>query len=193
MIGSSECQSTEKTVKKAEKLLKQGKVADAIGEYVRLVEDKPSDWNSANTLGDLYLKLGQEERAAEQFTRAADTCTGEGFFPRAALSTRRCSKSGAPTTTPSGSWQTSQDEIVSRSMRWHYSRLIQDRRGAGNEQGEVDCLIRLGLLGDATIDARRVGAKALADRGESTQAARLILGVADMLSKEGRLAEAVEA
>ena len=39
-------------LKKAEKLLKQGKVADAIAEYVRLVEDKPSDWNSANVLGD---------------------------------------------------------------------------------------------------------------------------------------------
>ena len=65
----------EETLKKAEKLLKQGKVAAAIEEYVRLVEDKPSDWNSVNALGDLYLKAGQSERAAEQFTRAADHAT----------------------------------------------------------------------------------------------------------------------
>ena len=73
----------EETLKKAERLLKQGKVADAIAEYVRLVEDKPSDWNSANALGDLYLKVGQTERAGEHFTRAADHLYEEGFFPRA--------------------------------------------------------------------------------------------------------------
>ena len=73
----------DETLKKAEKLLKQGKMAAAIAEYVRLVEDKPSDWNSANVLGDLYVKVGQPGSAADIFTRAADHLYGEGFFPRA--------------------------------------------------------------------------------------------------------------
>ena len=53
----------EETLKAAEKLLKQGKMAAAIEEYVRLVEDNPEDWNTANTLGDLYVKAGQPDRA----------------------------------------------------------------------------------------------------------------------------------
>ena len=36
----------EETLKAAEKLLKQGKMAAAIEEYVRLVEDNPEDWNT---------------------------------------------------------------------------------------------------------------------------------------------------
>ena len=32
----------------AEQLLRQGKLAGAIEAYVRLVEDRPSDWNSIN-------------------------------------------------------------------------------------------------------------------------------------------------
>src|SRR5690348_4740967 len=51
----------------ADKLLRQGKLADAIAEYVRLVEQQPSDWNSINALGDLYVRAGDGERAAARF------------------------------------------------------------------------------------------------------------------------------
>jgi len=180
-------------LKKAEKLLKQGKVADAIAEYVRLVEDKPSDWNSANVLGDLYLKIGQAESAAEHFTRAADHLYGEGFFPRASALYKKVLK--VRRGDDHALWQLA--DIAGRNglsldARSNYSRLIQDRRAAGNEQGAVDCVIRLGLLGDASVEARSVAARALLERGESKQAARLIMSVADILTKEERLAEAFE-
>ena len=81
---------------------------------------------------------------------------------------------------------------LSLDARSHYNRLIQDRRAAGNEQGAVDCVIRLGQLADANVDAKRLAAKALVDRGETRSAARLILSVADLHTKEGRVPEALE-
>jgi tetratricopeptide (TPR) repeat protein len=184
----------DETLKKAEKLLKQGKMAAAIAEYVRLVEDKPSDWNSANVLGDLYVKVGQPGSAADIFTRAADHLYGEGFFPRASAVYKKVLK--VRSGDDHALWQLA--DIAGRNRlsldaRSYYSRLIKDRRAAGNEQGAVDCVIRLGLLDDATIDARRTAAKALIERGEAKQAARVILGVADLLTKEERLAGAFEA
>ena len=184
----------DETLKKAEKLLRQGKMADAIAEYVRLVEDKPSDWNSANVLGDLYVKVGQPGSAADIFTRAADHLYGEGFFPRASAVYKKVLK--VRSGDDHALWQLA--DIAGRNRlsldaRSYYGRLIKDRRAAGNEQGAVDCVIRLGLLDDATIDARRTAAKALIERGEAKQAARVILGVADLLTKEERLAEAFEA
>jgi tetratricopeptide (TPR) repeat protein len=184
----------EETLKKADKLLKQGKLAAAIEEYVRLVEDKPGDWNTVNALGDLYVKAGETERAAEQFNRAADHLYGEGFFPRASAVYKKVLKirSGDD----HALWQLA--DIAGRNgltldARSHYGRLIEDRRAAGNEQGAVDCLIRLGQLDDATVEARAVAAKALVERGEVKQAARLVLSAADVLTKEGRLPEVLDA
>jgi len=181
----------EDALKKAEKLLKQGKVAGAIEEYVRIVEDRPSDWNSANALGDLYLKIGQTDHAAEQFTHAADHLYGEGFFPRASAVYKKVLK--VRSGDDHALWHLA--DIAGRNglsldARSYYGRLIQDRRAAGNERGAVDCVIRLGQLDDANVDARRAAARALVDRGESKPAARLLLAAADALTKAGRLDEA---
>ena len=46
----------EAALKAAEKALKLGKVDAAIAEYVKVVEAQPRDWNSANALGDLYVR-----------------------------------------------------------------------------------------------------------------------------------------
>ena len=184
----------DETLKKAEKLLRQGKMAAAIEEYVRLVEHKPDDWNSANALGDLYVKAGQADRAAEQFNRAADHLYDEGFFPRASALYKKVLK--VRSNDDHALWQLA--DIAGRNgllldARSHYNRLSQDRRAAGNEQGAVDCVIRLGQLADANVDAKRLAAKALVDRGEARSAARLILGLADLHTKDGRVPEALEA
>jgi DNA-binding SARP family transcriptional activator len=76
-------------LKKAEKLLRQGRLDAAIAEYVRLVEEQPRDLTTANTLGDLYLRAGQRESAVAQYLGIATHLEREGFLPRPPRSTRR--------------------------------------------------------------------------------------------------------
>ena len=45
------------------------------------LEDQPRDWNTANTLGDLYVRAGQPDKAVAQYTRIADHLVHEGFYP----------------------------------------------------------------------------------------------------------------
>jgi len=71
-------------LRNAEKLLRQGKLDAAIAEYLRVVEDQPQDWNTANVLGDLYMRSGQSDKAVEQFVRIADSLSHEGFRSKAA-------------------------------------------------------------------------------------------------------------
>src|SRR5262245_17376669 len=74
----------EDTLKKAEKLLRQGRLDAAVAEYARVVEEQPRDWNTLNTLGDLYARAGQTDKAAAAYMRIADHLFHEGFYPRAA-------------------------------------------------------------------------------------------------------------
>ena len=74
----------EDTLKKAEKLLRQGRLDAAIAEYLRVVEDQPRDWTTANTLGDLYVRANQTDQAVAQYARIADHFFQEGFYPKAA-------------------------------------------------------------------------------------------------------------
>ena len=71
------------TLRNAEKLIRQGKLDAGIAEYVRIVEDSPGDWNAKNTLGDLYARAGQTEKAIEQFTEIADNLSEEGSSAKA--------------------------------------------------------------------------------------------------------------
>src|SRR6185295_6181367 len=70
-------------LRNAEKLLRQGKPDAAITEYLLIVEDQPRDWNTANILGDLYVRSGQIDKAVDQFTRVADGLNQDGFLPKA--------------------------------------------------------------------------------------------------------------
>jgi len=71
----------EGTLRKAEKLLRQGKLDLAIAEYRAVIDDQPADWNTANTLGDLYVRAGQVDRAIAQYNDTAAHLPNEEFFP----------------------------------------------------------------------------------------------------------------
>lgn len=182
----------EETLKKAEKLLKQNKLAEAIAEYVRLVEERPGDWNSANALGDLYVKAGDIASAREQFTRVADHLCDEGFLPRAAAVYKKVLKISSED--DHAIWRLGDiagRQGLSVDARAYYGRLILSRRAAGDDRGAMDCLVRLALLNDATVETRLETARALLPFGESTQAAALMIAAAELLTKEGRYHDAV--
>jgi Flp pilus assembly protein TadD len=71
-------------LKEADKLLRQNKLDGAIAQYVRLLDDQPQDWNTVNTLGDVYVRAGKNDKAIEQYIRIADHQFSEGFFPKSA-------------------------------------------------------------------------------------------------------------
>jgi tetratricopeptide (TPR) repeat protein len=71
-------------LRNAETLVHQGKLDQAIAEYRRIVNDQPRDWNTANALGDLYLRNGQTDKAVELFVRVADSLSQDGVLSKAA-------------------------------------------------------------------------------------------------------------
>ena len=71
----------EGALKSAEKALKLGRIDAAITEYVKIVEAQPRDWNSANALGDLYVRAGQVDKGIGHYVRIADHLVGQCEVP----------------------------------------------------------------------------------------------------------------
>jgi tetratricopeptide (TPR) repeat protein len=181
-------------LKRAEKLLRQGKLDGAIEEYVRLVEDQPRDWNAINALGDLYLRAGQPDHAVTQFTRVADYLFDEGFLPKAAALYKKALKARSqhePTLLRLGEIAARQGLLA--DARGYLRQLADQRRARGDQRGAAECLIRLGALEDADPEARMTAARAAQGIGQTRQAAALLKSAAEDLEREGRVAEALDA
>lgn len=128
-------------LKEAEHLLRQGKLDGAIEVYVRLVEDRPSDWNSINTLGDLCLHVGDVERAIAQFTSAADQFSADGALQKAAALYKKALKAqgdGEPTLRQLGETAARQGLPADAEVYGH--RLADRRRHRGDERPDADRL-----------------------------------------------------
>lgn len=71
-----------KCIEAADKFIKAGKFQDAINEYERLMEGEPLDPNIANVIGDLYIRLGREEKAIKTFQELAEFYESKGLHPQ---------------------------------------------------------------------------------------------------------------
>ena len=182
----------EAALKKAEKLLRQGKLEGAIQEYVRVVEDNPRDWNAMNALGDLYARAGNAERAVAQFTRIADYLHDEGFFPKAAALYKKALKTQSdhePSLLRLAEIATRQGLVADAKLYWnHVARL---RRGRGDETGANQCLVALGALPDAEL--KLAAGRAAQGLGDEARARELLEEAADLFEKSGRELQALDA
>ena len=81
-----------KVLKSAEKYVIQGKISHAISEYQKLIKEDPTDLPLVNTLGDLYVRIGNIPEAIKCFTRLAESYDNGGFVVRAIAMYKKVSK-----------------------------------------------------------------------------------------------------
>lgn len=72
-----------KITKQAENFLASGKIERAIEEFLKLVDDRPDDFNMANRIGDAYLQAGRVPEAIEMFKKAGIGFERGGFQAKA--------------------------------------------------------------------------------------------------------------
>ncbi len=182
------------TLRNAELLLRQGKLDAAIAAYSTLVEDQPADWSTANTLGDLYIRVGQPARAAQQFTRTADQLSHQGFVAKAAALYKKALKLNPD---DEHALMQSADIAASQGLlvdaRVHLG-IVADRRAArGDARGAAEIRIRIDTLDPSDYSRRVAAAGARADLGDVDAAVRDLKCIARELVEKDRTAEAVEA
>jgi tetratricopeptide (TPR) repeat protein len=182
------------TLKKAEKLLRQGRLEAAIVEYGRIVEEQPTDWATTNALGDLYVRAGRADQAAAQYSRIAEHFMREGFYQKAAALYKKLLKlKPDDEATHLNLADLSQKQGLLADAKAYLNGVATRRRARGDKAGAAEIVVRLGSLDPGDLDARLAAARMLVEMGDEEGAAARFRGLhADLLEK-GREGEALDA
>jgi tetratricopeptide (TPR) repeat protein len=125
-----------KILKTAEKFVVQGKIQNAIAEYQKLIKEDPTDLPLVNSLGDLYVRVGNTSEAVKCFSRLAESYDNGGFIVRAIAMYKKVAKTD-PTQVVSLSRLADlylRQGLVSEA-RSHYLQVVESyiKRGALEE------------------------------------------------------------
>ena len=82
----------QKTLSAAEKYVQQGKMQNAIAEYEKVLKNDPKDLTVTNTVGDLYSRLGEVDKATNCFKAVGDAYATQGFTVKAIAMYKKISK-----------------------------------------------------------------------------------------------------
>ena len=142
-------------LRKAEKLLRQGRLDGAIAEYEHVVDAYPDDIATASALGDLYGRAGKAPQAVAQFMRLGDHFLKEGVQAKAVASYRKVLKldpnhEGALLQLVEASAQ--QGQLA--EAKTHLQAAIDRRKARGDQDGADALAIRLAELDPSDFEAR---------------------------------------
>jgi tetratricopeptide (TPR) repeat protein len=82
----------QKVLSAAEKYVQQGKMQNAIAEYEKVIKADPKDLTVTNTIGDLYSRLGDADKATDCFKTVGDAYAAQGFTVKAIAMYKKISK-----------------------------------------------------------------------------------------------------
>jgi tetratricopeptide (TPR) repeat protein len=176
-------------LRKAEKLLRQGRLDGAISEYENVVAAFPDDLATASALGDLYGRAGKASQAVEVFMRLGDRYLRDGVNPRASASYRRVLKldpqhEGALLQLVEACAQ--QGQLP--DAKTHLQNAIDKRKARGDQDGADALIIRLAELDPDDFEARLQAASIRVRTGKVVTAD--LLALAKELDARKRVNEA---
>ena len=182
-----------KLVANAQKLLHQGKVAQAIQEYVQILKHEPKDQATLMTIGDLYVRQGDMIQALEYFERLAQIYLADGFVTKAIAIYKKIAKLAPEETRPVEKLAELyvQQGILSEA-RPIYLQLAELHQRAGR-QPQAAALLRklLEAEPDNLRVLTRVAELAMA-MNQPTEAVAAFRSAAEQMHNQGNHAEAIK-
>jgi len=182
-----------KHVESAQKFLHQGKVTQAIAEYLAILKHEPKDQVTLMTIGDLYVRQGETFQALEYFERLAKIFLNDGFVAKAIAIYKKIAKLAPEETRPVERLaELYVQQGVLSEARPIYLQLAELHERAGR-QAQAAQLLR--KLLDAEPDNLRVQTRLAAlwaAIGQPAEAAAGYFTAAEQLHRRGDNAEAVK-
>ncbi len=182
----------QKVLSSAEKYVQQGKLQNAIAEYDKVLKNDPKDLTVANTVGDLYSRIGESDKATECFKTVGDAYASQGFTVKAIAMYKKISK-----------LKPSLESVLKLAELYTQQGLFNDARAQYLQvaeeflkSGELDNAVRIFqkiLEMDPENTAMRIKlAEVYVRLGKKTEAWQIFSAAAETLRSKGSLTGADE-
>jgi tetratricopeptide (TPR) repeat protein len=182
----------QKVLATAEKYVQQGKLQNAITEYEKVLKNDAKDLTVTNTVGDLYSRLGETDKATECFKTVGDAYASQGFTVKAIAMYKKICK-----------LQPSLESLLKLAELYTQQGLFNDARAQYLQvaeeflkSGELDNAVRIFqkiLEMDPENSNMRVRlAEVYIRLGKKTEAWQIFSAAAESLRSRGSLAAADE-
>jgi tetratricopeptide (TPR) repeat protein len=182
----------QKVLATAEKYVQQGKLPNAITEYEKVLKNDPKDLTVTNTVGDLYSRSGESDKATECFKTVGDAYASQGFTVKAIAMYKKICK-----------LQPSLESLLKLAELYTQQGLFNDARAQYLQVaeeflkgGELDNAVRIFqkiLEMDPENSTMRIRlAEVYIRLGKKTEAWQIFSAAAESLRSRGSLAAADE-
>jgi Flp pilus assembly protein TadD len=174
--------SKARALHEAERSVAQGKISQAIRQYLEIFENDPSDVSLLNTVGDLYIRDRNVGEGLRQFHRLAEEYVREGFNVKAIAMYKKISKvDPSSVETLLKLAELYQLQGLSREAREQYLQAAQVYRKRNQADRTLDVLRKLVQLDPENSTFRSRLAEEFERTGRAEEAAQAYLESAEAL------------
>src|SRR5712671_5145242 len=182
----------QKILSAAEKYVQQGKLPNAIAEYEKVLKADAKDLTVSNTVGDLYARLGEIDKATEQFKVVGDAYASQGFTVKAIAMYKKISKLKPSLESVLKLAELYTQQGLFNDARAQYLQVAEEFLKAGELDNAVRIFLKI-LEMDPDNSTMRVRlAEVYIRLGKKTEAWQIFSAAAESLRSKGSLAAADE-
>ncbi len=182
----------QKALSAAEKFVQQGKLQNAIAEYEKVLKADPKELTVSNTIGDLYARLGQSDKAVESFKSVGDAYAAQGFTVKAIAMYKKLTKLKPTLESVLRLAELYTQQGLFNDARAQYLQVAEEFLRSGELEQAVRIFQKTLEMDPENVAMRTRLAEVYIRLNKKTEAWQLFAAAADSLRARGQLGPAEE-
>ncbi len=182
----------QKVLSAAEKYVQQGKMQNAIAEYEKVLKADSKDLTVTNTVGDLYSRLGEVDKATECFKTVGDAYATQGFTVKAIAMYKKISKLKPSLESVLKLAELYTQQGLFNDARAQYLQVAEEFLKSGELENAVRIFQKILEMDPENTNMRIRLAEVYVRLGKKNDAWQIFSAVAETLRSKGSLSAAEE-
>ena len=182
----------QKVLASAEKYVQQGKLQNAISEYEKILKNDAKDLTVTNTVGDLYSRLGETDKATVCFKTVGDAYASQGFTVKAIAMYKKICKLQPSLESLLKLAELYTQQGLFNDARAQYLQVAEEFLKAGELENAVRIFQKILEMDPENSSMRIKLAEVYVRLGKKTEAWQIFSAAAESLRSKGSLSAADE-